>query len=96
MSSQWLQIQQGKFSALENNHLKIDTFILSVQADLDIRGLFIHGFGYSQMQNAKFLVKRCLFICESSIHGPKLWDVSTANNEAYLYILIFFKDYIFT
>jgi len=27
----------------------------------------------------------CLFICEFSIRGPKYWDISTANNEAYLY-----------
>jgi hypothetical protein len=28
----------------------------------------------------------CLFICEFSIRGQKLLDVSTANNEAYLYL----------
>ncbi len=33
------------------------------------------------VQKAKFLAKMCLFICEFSICGPKLWDVSTANNE---------------
>ncbi len=39
-------------------------------------------------KKAKFLVKMCLFICEFRIRGPKKWDVSTANNEVHLYLLL--------
>jgi hypothetical protein len=32
----------------------------------------------------------CLFFCEFSIRSPKQWDISTANNEAYLYCTLKF------
>ncbi len=50
--------------------------------------LRIHLFTFEiLLKMAKFPVKMCLFVCEFSIRGPKWQDVSTANNEAQLYII---------